>query len=286
MQRFLEALRRHRGRALCRRYRGYGRGRASGRPHLPRGRRRSRVGVEAELLFANRDHVGPGEEALPLDPRVIHRRAVRARVNDQVSLGSLYDLGVAARHVLARHDDVAGRIAPEDERRTSDCVLAAVRQRDDATARVGGGLPSLCLGLRLRHRLRKAHRLHVLRAATATLIDERQLLSRDFDLVAVEQRSRLRSQAHAIDQDFRFWNCLGDYDLTVGETFELGVARQDTGTGQRNGAVGICAEQHFTLRECELPPAEFKQRHARTLPSPWPGGEVTRACVSGQGTRS
>jgi len=138
----------------------------------------------------------------------------------------------------------------------------------------------------LRHRLRKAHRLNVLRAATATLIDECQLLSGDFDLVAVEQRGRLRSQADAIDQDFRFWNCLRDYDLAVGKTFELGVARQDTGTGQRNGAVGICAEQHFTLRECELPPAEFKQRHARTLPSPWPGGEVTRACVSGQGTTS
>ena len=68
---FFEALCRRR-RALCRRYRGYGRGRANGRPHLPRGRWWCRIGVKTELLFSNRDHVGAREQALSLDASVIH----------------------------------------------------------------------------------------------------------------------------------------------------------------------------------------------------------------------
>ena len=126
---------------------------------------------------------------------------------------------MAARHILPRYNDVTGGIASEDERRTRNRVLTAIRQRDDSTTRIRGGLPTLCLRLRLRHGLRNTHRLDVLRAAAATLIDECELLAGDFDLVAMEQWRRLGTQPDSIDEDFRLWNCLGDDDLAVGEAF-------------------------------------------------------------------
>jgi hypothetical protein len=74
-----------------------------------------RVSVEAEFLFTNRDHIGTGEQPLPVDPRVIDGCPIRARIDDQVAFWCLHDFGVAARHVLARNDDIAGRIPLEHE---------------------------------------------------------------------------------------------------------------------------------------------------------------------------
>jgi hypothetical protein len=98
------------------------------------------------------------------------------------------------------------------------------------------------------------------------LVDERQLLPADFHLVSMQQRRRFGAEADAVDQHFRFWNRLGDYDLTVWKALQFRVARQDSGNGERDGAAWICAEDNFPLRKREPPPSHFKQRHARALP--------------------
>jgi len=44
------------------------------------------------------------------------------------------------------------------------------------------------------------------------------------------------------------------------------MSGENAWNGEWDGAAGISAEQHFPLRECEPPPPQFKQRHARALP--------------------
>src|SRR5206468_10561935 len=98
-----------------------------------------------ELLFSDRDHVGSRQQALPLESNVVDRRPVRAGIDQQVSLWSLDDLGMAAGNVLARNNHIARGVTTEHQRRPRDRVLAAVRQRYDATTRVAGGIASFSL---------------------------------------------------------------------------------------------------------------------------------------------
>ena len=222
---------------------GNGRGRARGRARLRIFRRGSGgIRIKAELLFADRDHVGSCEQPLPFHPSVIYRRPVRAGIDEQIALGRLHDLSVATRDVLAGDNDVAGGVAAKNQRRTGDRVFPAVRQRHDAPTGVHRDLPAFGLGFRPLHRLRHVHRLHVLCTAAATLIDERELLPSDLDFVAMEEGRRFGTQAHAVDQDVRFRNCLCDDDLTVWQRFQLRVFGENTWDGERDGAAGIRAE--------------------------------------------
>jgi len=136
------------------------------------------LAVEFELRIR---YCGEWKRTLELQ----HRLAPRMEDNDLTDACS-HDLRVAARHVFSCHDDVARGVATKHEGRSGDSVFPSVGQRDDAAARIGGRLPSLGLRLRLRHRLRQVHRLDVLGAAAAPLVDERELLAADLDLIPVE----------------------------------------------------------------------------------------------------
>ena len=107
------------------------------------------------------------------------------------------------------------------------------------------------LGFRSLHGLRNAHRLHVLGAAASPLIDEGQLLPSDFHLVAMQQRGRFGTQAHAVDEDVGFWNCLGDDDLPIWQRFQLRVFGENTWNGERDGAAGIRARIPFSSSTVE-----------------------------------
>jgi hypothetical protein len=73
------------------------------------------------------------------------------------------------------------------------------------------------------------YRVHVLSAAAASLVDERQLLPRDLDLVAVQQWRGLGPQPHPIDQNLCFRNGLADYDLAVAFCLDFRVKWEDAG---------------------------------------------------------
>src|SRR5438132_1427858 len=122
---------------------GGGRGlrRASGRPRWRGGSRRGgrRVRIEAKLLVAQSNHVGPGEDPLTLHALLVHERPVGTRVDQQIALWRLDDLGVPARNVLPRYHHVAPRLAAEHQRRRGDHVLTAVREAYDPTARHADG---------------------------------------------------------------------------------------------------------------------------------------------------
>src|SRR2546427_10635714 len=104
--------------------RGWGRGlrRASGRPRWRGGSRSGgrRVRIEAKLLVAQPNHVGPGEDPRTLHALLVHERPVGTRVDQQIALWRLDDLGVPARNVLPRYHHVAPRLAAEHQRRRGD----------------------------------------------------------------------------------------------------------------------------------------------------------------------
>src|SRR6266550_2160742 len=116
---------------------GHGLRRASGRPRWRGGDRRGRrhVRVEAKLLVAQADHVGPGEDPLTLHALLVHERPVSARIDQQIALRRLDDLSVSTRNVVPRYHDIAPRLATEHQRRPGDHVLAAIREAHDPTAR-------------------------------------------------------------------------------------------------------------------------------------------------------
>ena len=80
----------------------------------------------------------------------------------------------------------------------------------------------------------------------------------DLDLVAVQQRRRLGAQPDAVDQHLRLRYRLCDYDLPVREPLELGMARENAGTGEVDRAACVAAEHHVSRRDGELPPAHFE----------------------------
>jgi hypothetical protein len=84
--------------------------------------------------------------------------------------------------------------------------------------------------------------MHVLRAATPSFIDERQLLTANLDLVSMEQGRGLRTQANAIDQNLGFGDRFGDDNLTVLKDLQLRMVREDAWNGEGNGAAWVGAE--------------------------------------------
>ncbi|OLC71975.1 MAG: hypothetical protein AUH78_17005 [Gemmatimonadetes bacterium 13_1_40CM_4_69_8] len=232
-------------------------GRFSGRPRLRAGGGGGhQVGVEAEALLTDPDDVGTLQDALPLHALIVDERPVGARVHQQVALSGLDDFRVTARDVLPGSDDVAPRLAPEHHRRARDHILPAVGKAHHPAARVGGGA-RLAGGPNRRHRLRHLHLLDELRAAGAALVHERELVAPDFHLIAVEQRGRLGTQPHAIDEHFGCRCGLADDHLPVRLPLEHGVARQHACPGQRDRAGRVAAQRHLADREAELPVTEF-----------------------------
>src|SRR5439155_477746 len=102
---------------------GHGLRRARGRPRWRGGYRggRPHVRVEAELLVAQPDHVGPGEDPLTLHAFLVHERPVGARIDQHIALRRLDDLGVPTRNVVPRYYNVAPRTPRSSRRRRAMC---------------------------------------------------------------------------------------------------------------------------------------------------------------------
>src|SRR5207253_3597903 len=150
--------------------------------------------IEAKLLVGQPNHVAPGEDPLTLHALLVHERPVGTRVDQQIALWRLDDLGVPARNVLPRYHHVAPRLAAEHQRRRGDHVLTAVRETYNPTARHADGR-RFDAGLgRSGGRLR-CERLHELRAPRPPLIHEGELVTADLDLVAVQEGCRLGAEA-------------------------------------------------------------------------------------------
>src|SRR5436190_14597383 len=130
--------------------------RAQDYPFLRRDRGRrwrgiQHIGVEAELLPADANDVGTREPVRALDLLAVHEHAVRAGVAYHVAVLGRRQLGVAARDLVPRHDDVTARVAADDEPLLGNRVLLAIHERYEPPPRRGhlagrAGAPSSTLG--------------------------------------------------------------------------------------------------------------------------------------------
>jgi hypothetical protein len=84
-----------------------------------------------------------------------------------------------------------------------------------------------------------------LRASTPPLIAETELLSANHDLVAVQERSRLRTKAHAIHQDLEAIVGFVNGDLAIGRCPDQHVAQGDTRASQHDHPLRVATDCHF-----------------------------------------
>jgi hypothetical protein len=90
-------------------------------------------------MISNPYHICPGQYPLHLDPLAVDEGPIGAAVYQHIALRSRHDLGVAARDILIRHDDVAARLTTKNHRTGADRVLTAVGQTDKTAAGCRGG---------------------------------------------------------------------------------------------------------------------------------------------------
>ncbi len=157
-----------------------------------------RLGIEAELLAADADHVTARQDPRAGNTLAVDDRAVGARIGDDVAVGAGTDLGMPPRDLGAHDDNFAAGIAAEDNPGGGDGVLPSVGQADEAPRRRGTGRT----GHRRAARFREGECRHHLGASGTRLVDDPQLVASQRDLVAMQQRGRLRAQPHAIYAHF------------------------------------------------------------------------------------
>jgi hypothetical protein len=164
-----------------------------------------------------------------------------------------------ARHILAANHDIAGRFAPEYQRRPADHILPSVGQTHEPAAgirgdarRLGPG-PGQCL--------RRLHRPQELRAPVPSLVHEVELVARHVELVPVQEWRRLRAEADAVDQDLGGGGRLADHHVSVRSPLKQGVLGQNPASGHHNPARGVAAEHQLTHGNEELVATQLKQRH-------------------------
>jgi hypothetical protein len=165
-------------------------------------------------MISTRNDIGSGQHMLTLHAFVVDQSPVGTVVDENVASRSGHHLSVPARHVFRTQHDVASGIAPDEDRSTTDLVFPTVGQRHEATASTGRGT-ALGFGFQGSAERRGVYCLYVLRAAAASIVHKQQFLASYLNLVAVQQRSWLRSQAYSIDQYFRVRIGVLDRHLTI-----------------------------------------------------------------------
>jgi hypothetical protein len=206
-------------------------------------RRRRHVGVEAELVGADPDHIRTLEHAGALDPRAVDERPIRTGVHEHVPRLAQLDLCVSAGHVVARYNHIARRVPAEHERPGPHLVFATIgeadqpstaRARDHTGSRRGGG-----------RELLEGGAVEEFRVADAGGIHDEQLVRTDLDLVPVQHWSRFVTLPDTVHQQLRTGISPADDGTSVRHSFYDGVPRLHPITGKREGAVRGSADSHF-----------------------------------------
>jgi len=144
---------------------------------------------------------------------------------------------VTSRDVLPGDNDVAGGVAAENQRRPGDGVFPAIRQRDDAPAVFAVTFPPLASAFA------RSMACGTLIACTYWVLPLRRSSTKSAPALRPPPcrhaaGGRFGTQAHTVDEDVGFWNCLGDDDLPVWQRFQLRVFGENTWNGERMAQLG------------------------------------------------
>jgi hypothetical protein len=143
-----------------------------------------RIRVKTELVIATPNHIRPGQQMLARHTLVVDECSVCAVVYENVASRRSHNLGMSARNILRAEHDIAAGITPNQHRPTGDLVFPPICQRHQATTGASCS-SSLGFGLRDFPECRRIHRLYVLCAAAASIVDEQKFLAGDLDFVTV-----------------------------------------------------------------------------------------------------
>ncbi len=209
-------------------------------------------------MVSNPHHVGSREKPLADDPLAIDECPVGTEVRHHVALGRGDDLGVAARNLLVRNDDVADRLPAEDDRRPLDRILPTVRKAHQAPSRSrrgfrlllsrpSGQLPELRNGLGA----------YELRAGAKTLIHKGEFPTPNLDFVTVKEGRWLGSELDAVDEDRCFLRSPSDRHLPVRGHHEDRMLRRQIGTVEHQKRRCVTSNHRLARRDLVTLTVEF-----------------------------
>src|SRR5687768_8123678 len=170
---------------------------------------------------------------------------------------------MSARNVAPRHDDIRTRVASEDERLAGELVITTVGERNDPGCRRGRG-DRWGRGSRVR-RNGNVDRPLQLRLASPALVYDEDLLPRNVELVAVQERRRLRTKTHPVDQHVGTGN-RANGRRAVGPALHDGMSGRHAFAldGQRGILIG--ANDHLSGGHRIASAAELEYQHAWSIP--------------------
>jgi len=165
---------------------------------------------------------------------------------------------VTTRHFGADDDHFAAGIATENESGRRNGVLAAIRQAHQAsgTGRAGGA------GGRLAARYGQGEGRHHLGASRAGLVDHPELVSAQRDLVAMQQRGRLRPEPHPVHPYFRRRRGDPNGRLAGSEELHNRMTCQDIRPLEEDPGTRSRTEHELPRRDGVSPAADLNLDHA------------------------
>jgi hypothetical protein len=158
------------------------------------------IRVEPVLLRPHAQDIAASQQLRSGDTRAVHPHAVRAVIGEHVAILRRRDARVLAGHLARGEDDVVADFASEGDACGPHGVLPAVDQGDEAPAGGGGGLLRRTTRLTLLHHRGDVGRAHELGAPPLLVVTHAEFVPCDLDAVAMEQRARLDTEAHAVHQ--------------------------------------------------------------------------------------
>ena len=230
------------------------------------------VGIEPELLGAHLYHITAAERLLLRHTRPVHPDAVRAVVGEHVPAGRGRDARVLARDLVRRDHDVVPHLAPEAHPRVRHRIFPTVHQGDQTPPGGSRRLP----GRRRADRsdqLRQVRSAHERRVPALLVLTKTEFVPGDLNLVAVEERTRLRPEVNPIDHHDRAWCAQSDGHPRRPHQHH-GVSGRIAGRQTDRGAVEG-ADRRLASREWVLPVLQLQVGHREEETTRVQGGSAS-----------
>lgn len=231
-----------------------------GRARRRSGRNRRGLRIEAEIDWPEPQDVAPLQDQAPIDGHAVDQGAVGAGVLEDVTLRTVLDECMPAGDIRGFDHDVARGVAPEDQRALADLVFAAVGEAHQSTAGHRAGWMRHGFGRYCGSQGVQGRRVGHLGRADAAFVHHDQLDGAELHLVAVQQRHRVGTQPHAIDDHDRIGIGAPDRGAAAGGLHQR-VALEDPRAFKAHRRHGRGPEDGFTCGERPAAATELKLDH-------------------------
>ena len=189
------------------------------------------------------------QHPLAADPGAVDEGAVDAGIEQHHAITGGMQLGVATGHLGAGHHDVGARLPTKDQGAIVEAVFAAIGEAHNASA-ARAHFPTI-----------DVEGGHETGSPGPGVILDQDLVAADTDLVAVEQRGRLGTEANAVDLNLGIAQ-RPDGGGTIGPALNHGVLGRNPGSEEGDGGLGVGADQHIARYHAMAAPFDVELDHA------------------------